>query len=147
MKRLLCASLLSLGVCCLTSGAALAQFGSYSRPQVNPNPTISPYLNMLNGGNPAANYYGIIRPQIQSRQSIQNLQQQFQTFENSSYSMLGTSGYGLYGQGQGQGQGVNQITTGHPVMFGNYSFYFPMMGTGNGVGAGNNASFRPAGRR
>jgi hypothetical protein len=148
MKRLAYASLLSLGLWMLTAGPALAQFGSYSRPQVNPYPTMSPYMNLLNGTNPATTFYGIVRPQIQARQSLLSLQQQFQTFENSTYSMLGTSGYAMFGQGQGQGQGPNQpLTTGHPVVFGNYGIYFPMMGGTGATGAANNASFRPAGRR
>ena len=37
-------------------------------------PAVSPYLNLLNRGNPAINYYGIVRPQIQQGQQLQTLQ-------------------------------------------------------------------------
>ena len=57
----------------LTAGAANAQQpGSYSKPYSPP--VLPPYLNLLNRGNPAINYYGIIRPQIQQEQQLQTLQ-------------------------------------------------------------------------
>jgi hypothetical protein len=31
-------------------------------------PVVSPYLNLLNRGNPAINYYGLVRPQVQEQQ-------------------------------------------------------------------------------
>jgi hypothetical protein len=38
-------------------------------------PTFSPYLNLARpGGSPALNYFGLVRPEFQFRQSIQNLQ-------------------------------------------------------------------------
>ncbi len=33
-------------------------------------PAVSPYLNLLNRGNPAVNYYGIVRQQIQQGQQL-----------------------------------------------------------------------------
>jgi hypothetical protein len=54
-------------------GAALAQV-PITRP------TVSPYLNLLQGGQPpGVNYYGIVRPELDFRSSIQKLQQQNQT--------------------------------------------------------------------
>src|SRR5207244_10208416 len=46
------------------------------RPPTSPYapPGFSPYLNLLNRGNPAVNYYGIVRPQIQQGQQLQVLQ-------------------------------------------------------------------------
>lgn len=46
--------------------------------QVNPitRPTVSPYLNLFRGGNPAVNYYDLVRPQQQFANSLQQLQQQ-----------------------------------------------------------------------
>jgi len=38
-------------------------------------PAYSPYLNLLRQGNPAINYYGLVRPQIDFRNQIQGLQQ------------------------------------------------------------------------
>lgn len=37
-------------------------------------PVIPPILNLLNRGNPAINYYGIVRPQLQNQQQLQRLQ-------------------------------------------------------------------------
>lgn len=37
-------------------------------------PVFSPYLNLLNRGNPAINYYGIVRPEVQDQQQLQTLQ-------------------------------------------------------------------------
>jgi hypothetical protein len=37
-------------------------------------PVFSPYLNLLNRGNPAINYYGIVRPEVQAQQQLQRLQ-------------------------------------------------------------------------
>ncbi len=51
------------------------------RPPVTPfsQPVLSPYLNLAQPGfNPAISYFGIVRPQLQTQGSIQQLQQ-FQT--------------------------------------------------------------------
>jgi hypothetical protein len=77
MKRLaMCAAVGA--VLALSAGAARAQFGYYSPPQTSPFPRapISPYLNLARGGNPAINYYGLVRPQVEFQQSIFGLQQQ-----------------------------------------------------------------------
>ena len=39
-------------------------------------PVYSPYLNLLRGGDPAINYYGLIRPQVQFQQSDAQLRQE-----------------------------------------------------------------------
>lgn len=64
MRRLLVLSCLLL-----TPYAADAQFarpatttGSYMPPI--PPPRVSPYLGLLNGGNPASNYYLLVQPQV-----------------------------------------------------------------------------------
>jgi hypothetical protein len=54
----------------------------YAQPPVTPQaptqpyspPVFSPYLNLLNRGNPAINYYGIVRPEVQAQQQLQRLQ-------------------------------------------------------------------------
>ncbi|MCI0642407.1 MAG: hypothetical protein L0Y72_18040 [Gemmataceae bacterium] len=39
-------------------------------------PTVSPYLNLARrGGNPAINYYGLVKPELAFRGAIQQLQQ------------------------------------------------------------------------
>src|SRR5579864_5687257 len=59
-------------------GAPLYAQEAYTRPMTGPSnsPPLSPYLNMVRGGNPAVNYYGLVRPQMQAQHSIQQLQQQ-----------------------------------------------------------------------
>ena len=46
--------------------------------QVNPltRPPVSPYLNLFRGGNPALNYYDLVRPQQEFATTLQQLQQQ-----------------------------------------------------------------------
>jgi hypothetical protein len=61
------------------AGAARAQFPQFPAfsPSVNPSqrPIISPYLNLINrGGDPAINYYGLVRPQF-NFQNAENLLQ------------------------------------------------------------------------
>jgi hypothetical protein len=69
--------LLTLGVLVLVASGASAQ------PQVGPvnrPPAFSPYLNLLRTGNsPGVNYYGLVRPQMEFRSGIQDLQQQVLT--------------------------------------------------------------------
>ncbi len=58
----------------LTVQSASAQPLRYQRPQVNPygTPTVSPYLNIASGMNPAISYYGIVRPTVQAQQFQQS---------------------------------------------------------------------------
>jgi len=61
----------------LAAGAAQAQ-SPVGQPPASPYryspPIVSPYLNLLNRGNPAINYVGIVRPEIQAQQQFQMLQ-------------------------------------------------------------------------
>lgn len=60
----------------LSAGAATAQ----PRVGPTPRPPVSPYLNLIRPGNsPGVNYYGLVRPQIEFRNNLQNLQQQVTT--------------------------------------------------------------------
>jgi hypothetical protein len=126
MKRLaMWATAAALGAA-LSAGPARAQFGYYSQPQTSPFPRspISPYLNLARGGNPAINYYGLVRPQIGFQQSIYGLQQQ-------------VTGLGQY-QAYQSAQANSSALTGHPTRFLNYSRYFMNSGAGSGTfpGAG-----------
>ena len=84
-------------------------------------PAFSPYLNLLRNNNPAyLNYYGLVRPQLEFRNSIQNLQQQSintqseisglidTTFPATGHrtTFLNTGGYFLSGSGTSR-PGVN----------------------------------------
>jgi hypothetical protein len=101
-----------------------AQF-TYQRPQTNPygTPAVSPYLNMVRAGtNPAINYYGLVRPQMDTARALQTLQQQY-TFGVTNVPE------------DNAGNGLS--ITGHAVQFFNYGTYFPqgVAGRTGGVGA------------
>jgi hypothetical protein len=131
MKRTLFAALAALA---LGSGAAQAQV-PYSQPQLsNPyqRPTISPYLNMLRPNvNPALNYYGLVRPQLQTTRTLQTFQQELQTVAGAlaPTTQLGT-------------QADNLPTTGHRTTFYNYGTYFPGAGGGS-LGGSLGGGVRP----
>jgi hypothetical protein len=115
-----------------TSAYAQPQIGSYTPPVVNPRPLISPYLNLNARGmtNSAVNYYGIVRPQMENHQAIQQLQQQFQMTQNLQPGQTG------------QMQPDEMMPTGHSMGgYFNYSHYFPIYsrsagGTGGTAGTG-----------
>jgi hypothetical protein len=77
--------------------------------------------------NPAINYFGIIQPQVQTAQQLQNLQFALTQPLNSGQPLSGT---GVPVQNQAV------TTAGHPVMFMNYSYYYPIYGGGAGGGFG-----------
>jgi hypothetical protein len=98
--------LLVLCVLALVGAAASAQ------PQVGPptnRPAVSPYLNLLRPGNSAGvNYYGLVKPQQEFRNNIQNLQQQVSDNQTAITGLDNTIG----------------PTTGHSTMFLNTGGYF-----------------------
>ncbi len=107
----------------IAPGVASAQL-SRSRPAV------SPYLNLLQGGQTAGlNYYNLVRPEIDYRASILRLQQQSQVNEQALSDL----------------QSTILPTTGHAAAFmahGNYFQSFTggpagVYGTSGGVGGGS----------
>ena len=83
-------------------------------------PAFSPYLNLARPGTaPALNYYGLVRPELQFRQSIQNLQ--------------GAVAANQQAIGGVQAEATGVSPTGHPTQFLNYGGYFltnaPTIGT------------------
>jgi hypothetical protein len=103
----------------LGSGQASAQyyplypqnaFGGQSPTGSLARPPFSPYLNLTRGGNPALNYYGLVRPQEAFQAGFQQLQQQ--------NALLG-QGYTNLAAYQNQ-----PIITGQRSTFMNYSRYF-----------------------
>jgi hypothetical protein len=86
-----------------------------SRPMSGPSarPAVSPYIN-LSGRNPVVNYYGIIRPQLetrsleaQQRQTLQQLERRLKEGDTKSEELLALP------------------RTGHRSYFMNYSHYYP----------------------
>jgi hypothetical protein len=69
-----------LGLLAITA-PCLAQVYPYPQVPVTPGPAapppVSPYINLRLGGNPAINYYGVVRPQVDARNAIQQLQTGF----------------------------------------------------------------------
>src|SRR5215211_5103172 len=68
--RLLVSSLVAFSVLLVGGQVARAQINpNYFSNQFNPldRPALSPYLNLLRGGNPAANYYLGVLPERQRR--------------------------------------------------------------------------------
>lgn len=124
MKRFMWAALASVAVGGWFAGTASAQLGGYQRPYQNPHPTFSPILNMSGFNNPAINYFGIVRPQMQTTAALQTLQtnQQF---------LLTAQAYGqmpMVTEGQ-----PSILTTGHTVGFNDYTRYFPLQGFRTGA--------------
>lgn len=96
-------------------------------PPVGPNanrPTVSPYLNLLRGGSPAINYFGIVRPELQMQQNLGQLQQQ-----------LNQANQNMQGLAENLVPAGEQVlpTTGHAVQFNNTLNYFNRMPGGSGV--------------
>jgi len=106
-----------LSVALLLHGVAapLSAQEPYARPATGPsNPApLSPYLNMARGGNPAVNYYGLVRPQTDAQRAIQHLQQQSMAAPATGLTM------------------DSYPNSGHTVQFMNLSHYFH-----NNIGSG-----------
>ena len=132
MKRFWFATVCAIGVILSASaGSVSAQppvpGGGYSRP-----PAFSPYLNLLRaGGSPALNYYGIVRPQMQFRDAIQNLSNQVDLNQQAIGNLAAT--------------GSALPATGHPTQFMNLGNYF-MSNSGGGQSGGSRPT-GPPGRR
>jgi hypothetical protein len=107
----------------MTVGIVLFVTGSASAQPTNPvsRPAFSPYLNLNRpGGSPTLNYYGLVRPEIQARQSIQGLQ--------------GSVAANQQAIGGLQTELTELPGTGHQATFLNYRSYFLTGGAGGGGG-------------
>jgi hypothetical protein len=119
MMRLTLAGCAAAALLWLLAGPAQAQY--YGRPgygvtgATNPygRPQLSPYLNLLRGGDPAANYYLGVIPEFQRRA----LNAQF----GSAINELDRR---TYASGDDGDIGELTTTTGHPTAFMNTSSYF-----------------------
>jgi hypothetical protein len=99
----------------LSAQTARAQLG---RPPVQPfaQPAFSPYLNLARGGtNPGINYFGIVRPQLETQAEIQQLQ--FAAMGGANVPATGTQTANVVNTGTGSGfqtQGRFFMTAGRP---------------------------------
>jgi hypothetical protein len=106
----------------------------YNSSFTRPGPNLSPYLNLLRGGNPAANYYLGVLPEVERRNNasqfaagIQDLSRRFEAPPSETDELF-----------------PRLPQTGHPVQFGNYGQYF---GTTAGLRPQQAAPPSPAPRR
>jgi hypothetical protein len=133
MGILSCVGLISLS----TERACGQYYSQYSNyrypvPGTNPyaSPRISPYLNLLRGGNPAMNYYLGVIPDVESRANAVRINQALTDLDRRASTPVVS-------------QDVESLVptlaeTGHPTAFMTLSPYF---GTGTqGIGAGGTAA-------
>jgi len=151
MTRILGAAAIAL----LFAGAADLPQAS-AQPQVpgggaGSRPTFSPYLNLLGGGrSPGLNYLGIVRPQMQLNQQLNQLQQQLTVqnatlndgFESSQDVLLPTGNVAVFNSTGGYFNRIPGITSGGSSGGISSGFNRPLNafaggGLGGGVGLGN----------
>jgi hypothetical protein len=125
---------LALGAALYFAAPAQAQIGVYNRPLINPRPTVSPYLNIFRGGSGAVNYYGVVRPQMETARQIYALQQEVAQMPPPMLFPAALT--------QGLPPPDAGSSTGHPVAFQYHSHFYGRGGGGGGSppvagGAGN----------
>src|SRR5262245_42360082 len=129
MRRVLFASIVALGGVAFLNGERGLGQPIYGPRAVGPvvNPPFSPYLNLLRRGNPAyLNYFGLVRPEVDFRNSLIGLQQQ------AIANQQGVAGL----------EATAFPTTGHATRFLNTSHYFL-----NSGGQAGGAQARPGSLR
>jgi hypothetical protein len=114
------------------AGTARAQFLPPARPNYGPGyrPQLSPYLNLLRGGDPAANYYLGVIPEIQRRTNAQIFSTEISELDRRTLGAIPTTEQSLFQPLPG---------TGHPTTFGNTGYFFggtlpPTAGRPGGTG-------------
>jgi hypothetical protein len=124
MKRLAQAAIAILLVCGI-GGTARAQFQPPARPNYGPGyrPQLSPYLNLLRGGDPAANYYLGTLPEFERRANAQLFGTEISDLDRRLLGNVLTEELRL----------LQPIPpTGHATAFGSTLYYF---GTTNPLGS------------
>jgi hypothetical protein len=115
MKRLLLTALVALMLS--YAGTARAQFQPPTRPNYGPGyrPQLSPYLNLIRGGDPAANYYLGTLPEFQRRANAQMFSADISELDRRTLGNVSTLE-----------QRIDQPLpgSGHPTAFGNTLSYF-----------------------
>jgi hypothetical protein len=134
MKRLTTGAL-ALASLLLANGITFAQATPYLRQQsTNPyyQPPISPWLNMLRGGSPAANYYMGVVPEFRQRALNTQVGAQFQMMNQK----LGTE---MESSPEMEDLLPTLPSTGHATQFMNASPYYtlnPYLGQAGGGSSG-----------
>jgi hypothetical protein len=117
---------------CSVIGAAalLLGVGTNSATAQNPAlpPPVSPYLNLLRAGSsPAVNFYGLVRPQIETRNSLRRLQQEVSA--NQQQMPIP------------QEDDAGLPATGHAAQFGTERLFFMTRGAQSAGGAPSRSTF------
>jgi hypothetical protein len=124
-------SLIAIAVVLLGgSGVARAQFQPPARPNYGPGyrPQLSPYLNLIRGGDPAANYYLGTLPEFQRRANAQQFSSEISELDKRVFGNIPT---------EEQRLGQPLPGTGHPTAFGYTGYFF---GGTSPPGSGQRAS-------
>jgi len=85
----------------------------YSSPYANRAPSVSPYINLI-GRNPVINYFGVVRPELESRK-----------IQAQQYQAIQTLGRQLPGAEAKSADVWSLPKTGHTSYFMNFSHYYP----------------------
>ena len=79
-----------------------------------PPPGYSPYLNLARPGSPGVNYYGLVRPQVEVRNDLQQLRQNTTTLQTGLTQLT-----------------TGDLVTGHAAGFMYFGGFYPSLGRGN----------------
>lgn len=125
MRRLSRACVIALGLLgCVAVEPAAAQFypsyPSYTTPYGRRNPALNPYLNLTRGGNPAANYFLGVLPELDRRAVTQQQGAVLLDLERRIQAPAA-----LEDLGERVPEGALP-PTGHAAVFANYSTYYSM---------------------
>src|SRR5262249_46643317 len=93
-------------------------------------PAFSPYLNLARGGNPAINYYGLVRPQVDFARAIDVLQGQLMAGQQAAADIRAPG---------------EMAPTGHTIQFLNTGGFF--LSAGGGPRATTIQAFQGQGRQ
>ena len=121
-RTIVFAGVIAAVIMLIAANFSQAQVGAYNRPNFGPmsgpmsgpsaRPVVSPYIN-LGGRNPVVNYYGIIRPELESRSLELRQQQNLQQLERRLR------------EGEAKTEELMLPRTGHRSYFMNLSHYYP----------------------
>ena len=125
MKRWMIAAAAFGGLLLGTVGEAGAQYFTppfQQRPAVFPysTPGLSPYLNLLRGGNPASNYYLGVLPELDRRANAIQFSNAITNLERQT--ALNAAAIEEFSE--------SLSATGHPAYFVNYGTYYNLGGLG-----------------
>jgi hypothetical protein len=122
-------SVIAGGLAVLVFSAGQAAFGQLP----NQRPVVSPYINLnRQGSSPGVNYYGIVRPELNYQNSINQLQVQQAATEQQLQSAQ-------------QQQAAGLPVTGHPTGFQTHHRFFRTSGARGGAGSGFSSQGYPGG--